>query len=429
MQRTASKEGSNPMRSACFVALVAGLALLTPGAAHAQSGYLIQPIVKLGDQVGGVQIPATDGYFEVGTLNDNGGLVFITASAAGGDALVYYTDGKLTPLVAAGMSGPAGTWPAELVILPPVSMNQLGDIVFVAGVPDEQTDTFNTYLWESRSQKITAMVVRGAPALPNLAFAEGGGAVPTISNSNEIAIVGKVKDASGKVRDSVWLLGRDRRLLPVAVPGQQLPDGRLIEEACCTSINNAGVVAFLARRQGDPPNTWSAYMWEQGTITPVAVVGTPAGGATIGTVWAVSLNDRNPSATVELSVGSSEGLVGIYRFAGGKLTPLVVPGQAMPGGGTLKIEHGTSFPNVAGEFAFWATLDDNSTAAYLLAEDGGISLILKSGASTPFGRVTNVAQGAGLSHGIALNTRGQVAVTLRFEDVIDVLVLLTRVEP
>jgi hypothetical protein len=418
------------MRSARWIRLVVGLTLLTLGTACAQSDYQIQPVLRLGDPAGDVIAPAVDDYVEVGSLNDNGELVFVTATTTGGEALVRYVDGKFTSIVAAGTSGPNGTWPVGLQILPPVAMNQLGDVVFVAGTADDQTESFNTYLWESRQQKVTPIVVSGAPALPNLAFEQGGGAVPTISNSNELAIVAKVRDASGHVRDSVWYLSRDRKLLPVAVPGQILPGGGVIEEACCTSINNLGAIAFLARRQGDPQDAFSAYLWEAGTITPVAAIGTPvAGGAIVGTVWAVCVNDRNRSVTFEASVGSPSGLVGIYRFAGGTVTPIVVPGQALPGGGVLKNEHGLSYPNAAGEFAFWATLDDGSTGAYLLDERGTISLILKSGTATPFGRVTNVAQGNGLSHGIALNTRGQVAVTLRFDNGVDGLVLLTRTTP
>lgn len=418
------------MRSARWIRLVVGLTLLTLGTACAQGDYQIQPILRLGDPAGDVIVPAVDDYVEVGSLNDNGELAFVTATTTGGEALVRYAGGKFTTIVAAGTSGPNGSWPAGLLILPPVAMNQLGDVVFVAGTANDQTESFNTYLWESQQQKLTPIVVSAAPALPNLAFEQGGDAVPTISNSSELALVAKVRDASGQVRNSVWYLGRDRKLLPVAVPGQILPGGRVIEEACCTSINNLGSIAFLVRRRGDPENAFSAYLWEGGTITPVAVIGTPvAGGASIGTVWSLCVNDRNRSVTFEASVGSPSGLVGIYRFAGGTLTPLVVPGQALPGSGVLKIEHGISYANTAGEFAFWATLDDRSTGAYLLDERGTISLILKSGTVTPFGRVTNVAQGNGLSHGIALNTRGQVAVTLRFDDAVDALVLLTRTTP
>jgi hypothetical protein len=403
-------------------------ALCFHGAAVAQATYQIQPIAKLGDPIAGMPTPAVNGYFQVGAMNENGDLVFVASNTTGGEALIQYANGQLTAIAVPGTTGPSGTWPANMQILPPVGMNQLGDIVFVAGGGEGDAVQFSTYGWDARTQKITPILLRGMPALPNVAFEQGGGPVPTINNLNEVALVGKVKDAAGQTREGVWLLGRDHRLVPIAVPGQKLPDGRVIEEAASTSVNNAGTVAFLARRQGDPPNAWSAYFWEQGTITPVAVIGAPSGGgAIIGTVWAISLNDRNRRVTIEASVGAPDGLIGIYRFADGKLTPLVVPGQSMPGGGTLKIQHGTGYPNMAGEYAFWATLDDGSTAAYLLNENSSLSLIVKSGTATPFGRITSVAQGNGLSHGIALNTQGQVAVTLRIEDVVDALVLLNPV--
>jgi hypothetical protein len=89
--------------------------------------------------------------------------------------------------------------------------------------------------------------------------------------------------------------------------------------------------------------------------------------------------------------------------------------------------HGISYANEEGQHAFLATLANGDTAAYLMDADGKLSLIIRSGMMTDFGKITDV--GGALSFGIGLNTKGQVALTVRFADGPDTVVLLTPVAP
>jgi hypothetical protein len=90
-----------------FFPLVAGLMLLTGGAVRADTLYKIQPLVELGDRVADVWTNQA-GYMLIGRLNDNGQLAFVILDAAGSNALIQYSDGQFTPVVAANGNAPGG---------------------------------------------------------------------------------------------------------------------------------------------------------------------------------------------------------------------------------------------------------------------------------------------------------------------------------
>jgi hypothetical protein len=122
-------------------------------------------------------------------------------------------------------------------------------------------------------------------------------------------------------------------------------------------------------------------------------------------------------------------------LADGKLTAVAVPGQEMPGGGQFRqvtlLRHGVSPPNALGQHAFIATLADGSAAAYRMEADGTLALILKNGAVTDIGTVTQIARKtfpSGLARGgqgVGLNSQGQVALPVQIDGGPFTLVLLT----
>jgi hypothetical protein len=318
-------------------------------------------------------------------------------------------------------------------------MNQHGNTVFATGVVvGNAPEVDGTYRCDSQAQQLLLVARKGMPATQSLTLQNGGGGVSTINNRDEIALVAAVKSATGLKGDGVFFLGRDGKLEPVAGPGQTLPGGVTISQAAFTSINDDGRIAFLASPPGDE-NAQSAYVWEAGTITPVALVGAAApGGGTIRSVRGVRVNNKDRTVLVALRVDNVR-RDGLYRFADGKLTAVAIPGQEMPGGGklqtlpepglpiTLSGAPAVSSASEAGEHAFLARLEDGSTAAYRLKPTGELSLILKSGATTELGRVTRV--GSASFPSIALNSRGQVAVGVKIEGQADTLVLLTATVP
>lgn len=399
-----------------------GLALLAPGLAWAQTGYRIQPIAKLGDTAGDTVIKRAGGDFEIGTLNDSGQLVFVTENQAGGEMLVQYADGKLTPIVVSGKEAPGGTW-ARGGVYSPASMNQNGNIAFAADIKIANKTSTGTFLWDLKTQKLTAVALKGMPAVNNLTLADGGSYGAVINDSGDVAFPAPVNNAAGQAKNGVFFLGRDGHLVPVALPDQELPDGRRVVAAVSRSLNEAGAVALQVRRDGDLRD--SAYLWEKGTLTPLVGIGMDApGGGKFTDVLGVWVNNQNRNVLVYAQVGSSGGP---YLFEDGKLRLVAVPGQEMPGGGKLKSIAGPgliSFPNEAGQHAFYATLEDNTTAAYQMDADGRLSLILKSSTQTELGTITRVG-----GSGLGLNSRGQVALTVRIEGGVDTIVLLTPAAP
>jgi hypothetical protein len=136
------------------------------------------------------------------------------------------------------------------------------------------------------------------------------------------------------------------------------------------------------------------------------------------TIAGHALNNKNRAVLIAASLDHQPGQFGLYRFAEGKLTSLIVPGDDMPEGGKLKTVRtwngiaifNISTANAAGQHAFVAELQDGSTAAYRLDQDGTLTLILKSGAVTDLGTIAEIG---GMWFGVGLNTKGEVALPVR----------------
>jgi hypothetical protein len=419
-------------------ALAAGLTLLAPGAARAQIPYKVQPILKVGDTVNGFAI--TPGYvFFPGPLNDRGQLAIGVGTNSGTkpELLVQYAEGQLTTIGGPGLDAPAGKFPADVTFDAPLGMNQLGNIVFAAARLTNP-HAFGTFLWDEQAKTLTAVALTGMPATGNLTFAIGGGFAPVINNVGDIAFPAAVLNAAGKPSDGLFFRGRDGKLEAVALPDQALPGGVKVGQASFPSINDAGGVAFLtspSAGSGVAANSpRGAFLWSQGSTTPLAVPGTDAPGGRLfksaGRAW---LNNANPTVLLAASVNSNSGPWGLYRFAGGTITPLVLPGQEMPGGGRLKqlFFELVSPANEAGQHVFEAILADDSQGAYRLDVDGKLSLILKSGMTTDLGPFTRFLDpnGSNVSIGISLNNKGQIAMVIESGSKPDTVVLLTPTTP
>jgi hypothetical protein len=414
------------------VALIAlGLALLGASAARASVTYKIQPIVKLGDTVGGV-LMTSDYAWDVGALNDNGQLVFIAADGAPGPLLILYADGQLTPIVIAGTDAPVGKWSKDSSISTPVSMNQQGNIAFAAGILQGGSTDRATFRWDAKTRQVTPVALVGMPAIDNLSYVVGGGPTPVINNRDDVVFVASVKNLQGKVKTAIFFLGHDGKLLPAAMPDQHLPDGDELVSALQPEMNDAGVVGFRGTKLSNKLD--SGYVWENGTLSLVAQVDSDApGGGKLAQIRDVRPNNTNRSLLVGARIDDRKaGNECLYTFADGKLTPAVITGQEMPGGGTFKsvgnADDQVTPPDDTGRRAFLAKLEDGATAAYLLDADGKLSLILKSGMTTELGTITSVGLGTtGRSTGLGLNNKGQIALAVSFDNGVDTVVLLTPV--
>jgi hypothetical protein len=275
-------------------------------------------------------------------------------------------------------------------------------------------------------------------AVRNLTFALGGGQTPVMNNQGGVALVAAIKNAQGQPQDGVFFLDREDRIEPMALPDQDLPDGSQIVSAWLPSLNDAGAAAMVVRTRN--ATVESLYRWEQGALRPLPPLTREATrGQHLASYTGIWINNRNRNVLVSAQLhGLSGASNSLFLITQDRQIPVAVPGSPMPGGGRFltvqpqdplrygpSLATGVSAANSAGQHAFLALLEGYATAAYLMAPDGTLSLLLKSGTVTDLGKIVSVGLGAGRSQGIALNDLGQVALTVRVAGHPDTLVLLT----
>jgi hypothetical protein len=410
--------------------MIIALVLSAAGAPAADFQYRVQPLLALDEAVGDGSIRAQVA-FGIDSLNNNGQLLFRTLSPQG-DVLLQYSGGQVTPVIVPGSNGPAGPWPIPLGIAAPAHMNQNGSIVFSASDVGKNRWT-GVFIREAGPQKITPVALPGSPAADGRRYSQtiSGSFSPAINSSSEVVFNADVG------QPSVFRLGRDGQILPIAAQGTVLTGTRRAGFAFTTSINDQGAVGFIAGATGE--NATSAYVWENGAITQVAKVNSaaPGGGRIIDTngAW---VNNKNRNVLVwAVLQASGRPPHALYLWTEGTLAPVAVHGQEMPGGGTfdtLEFTNGTfcvSHANNAGQHAFLAAITEggqSSVGAYLMDADGKLSLIVKNGSPTDLGPITKLG-GSGGSQGISLNDRGQVALPLRISGGPTTAAILTPIDP
>jgi hypothetical protein len=467
------------VRHARFVGSLVGLTLLTMGAARAQVSYKIQSIAKRGDVIDGSRLNNL-GLFTLGGLNDKGDVVFLGESAVSNDLLLRYADGKLTvvarrdgtagniaigelldeilvansghicfttrsgerdhliqyaegqltPILVAGSTTFGIKWPGDAFTDFPLSMNDAGNLVFALGwhfdpfFPQFQA-FFKSFLWDVQAQKLVQLDADKAFAFDGWSFDDVSSELPgsarcAINDRNEVAFFTRLKKsgASDFVQGIVFRTS-DGMIQPVVLVGQLLPDGRKVDRTIRPRLDNAGRVVFLARRQGDDQDqitSFSVYEWEKGTIRPVLAIDADApGGQQFFEIGQVYLNNSNQNVLLIARVKQGDPW-GLHLAVAGKATPLFVPGQDLPGGGTLDRIISVTNANNAGQRLVVAAVQSGDTivdALYRLEADGQLALVLKGGMATDLGKVLSLG---GINWYSAPNNRAQIALSVVVEE-------------
>jgi hypothetical protein len=412
-----------------------GLAFGAPPATHADGPYTIQPILKAGDAAGDVVVPGNYSLWLSG-FSDRGQLV-IDAFLPGkpdGEIILQYADGKFSTIAVPGGPAPSGTWPQELYTTTWAS-NPRGTTLFSAVTKGGAW--LGLYRWEPDTGKLTQVLKEGMPAGADGQIV-GIGSGLCVNNQDEIAVVLKVQDAAGTAGYGIFFIGRDGKWQPVLLPGQELPGGGKARDEAIhpLSCNDAGAVAFLARREGEKQR--SAFLWDQSKLTPLLAVGADAPrGKKIDSVGGVWLSSTNRQVIVSAGVDVS-GSQGIYRLVDGALTAVAVPGQELPGGGRMgtvpwyttgstSVTTGIGPPNQKGQLAFFAD-SAGKPGLYVMAPDGTVSLVFKDKQVTDLGQIRLFRQ-RGDTAPPMINARGEIAVVLTISDGPSTVAILTPASP
>ena len=429
--------------------------LLSPQGAHAAAldQYTVQVLAQSGVQTPGFN--PIDNYFGISQMNDHGqiSLVTRTKESNGHQVLGVLSNGQFTPIAAGGGPSPDGkTWPTNTSFSFGgfADMNESGNVAFVPF--DGAGNSLGVYFWDATKQAVNRLATPETPATGDLAFASGGkdgGAA--LNNRDEVAFVAPVKAASGSASEGVFLRRADGHIEPVALPGDALPGqggqfrsgpvGARPPVLPILGLNDAGQVIFLALGTGIKPTgvlADSVYRWENGTISLVADSGTdiPGMGTSVGFV-APGPNNQNDEVLLNPWIPSTGGIGGFVLWEQGQLVPVLLPGQTLPGGGQFKAGGIPDYnrPNALGQYPFAVNFTENGTigsGAYLVGADGKLSLIARTGMTTPLGtltRVSPVLTSSVGSGGLGINRQGQVALTARIDNGPVVLLLLTPKNP
>jgi hypothetical protein len=399
-------------------------------------------------------------FFGIAQMNDHGqiSLVTKTKESNGHQVLGVLANGQFTPIAAGGGPSPDGkTWPTNLGFSAGfIDINESGNVAFVP--VNGAGNSLGVYLWDATKQAVIPLAPPDTPVTSDLAFASGGtNGTAALNNRDEVAFVARVKAASGSASEGVFLRRADGHIEPVVLPGDALPGqggqfrtgpvGTSSPVIPILSLNDAGQVIFFALGTGIKPSptgllTDSVYRWENGKISLVADSGTviPGMGTSVGFV-APGANNQNDEVLLLTATADTKGFGGFLLWEQGQLVPVLLPGQTLPGGGQLKSRaFQANFadynrPNALGQYPIAVSFTENGTTgsgAYLVGADGKLSLIARSGMTTPLGTLTRVspfltsAEGTG---GIGINRQGQVALTAQIDNGPDVILLLTPKSP
>lgn len=427
--------------------------LLSPHGAHAAAldQYTVQVLAQSGVQTPGFN--PIGNYLNFYQMNDHGQILLVTTTkeSNGHQVLGVLANGQFTPVAAGGGPSPDGkTWPKGMSFAGFTDIDESGNVAFVP--VDGSGNSLGVYLWDATKQAVIPLATPGTPVTSNLAFASGGAnGNAALNNRDEVAFVARVKGASGSASEGVFLRRANGHIDPVALPGDALPGkggqfrtgpGGLFP---ILSLNDAGQVIFFALGTGIKPTallTDSVYRWENGTISLVADSGTviPGMGTSVGFVGP-GANNQNDEVLLLTATSDTKGFGGILLWQQGQLVPVLLQGQPLPGGGQLKPRPFVAGfadynrPNELAQYPFAVQFQENGkigTGAYLVDADGKLSLIARTGMTTPLGTLTRISPffgGASGSSGIGINRQGQVALTAQIDNGPDVLLLLTPKSP
>jgi hypothetical protein len=415
------------------------------------SGFSLTPVAILGNPAPGPEGGTFTFDFEAGGLNNKGQVAFTADLDQGagdaGEGVFLGGKGGLSQIIRVGEPAPGGGTFGGFGSFSPDAINDSGDVAFGFGLdPLTLPLGVNAGVYRSAhgSGTVTAVLVPGVTPVPGGSGGETFAGTlfhPGLNNGGDLVFPGIVPATVGPgapIGLGVGIFRADAQghLTKVVRPGDAAPGGSTFDFAQNPAINNRGDVAFGAHVAADPcidlgqtPPVFifcaeSVYVRDAatGAIRSIAHQGgaipASAGGGTFDYAYGPVINSRG-QILFDAGLRGTTGPIGqdsqaLFLYSDGGLTPIVRPGDALPGGGHLlsaSILVGNYDLSNNGDVAFSALLDTGEEGVYVWSH-GSLTLVAKTGTVVPgVGTVAGMDQaGRGVpSSFVDLNDRGQVA--------------------
>jgi hypothetical protein len=353
----------------------------------------------------------------------------------------------------------------EIGALGHTPLNNSGDGAFIYILDPNNFLPFGVnaglFRFSLRNQTPAAVVVPGVTKAPTPAGATFAGVYfdSSLNNRGDLVFNGVVPGLVGPPNSNGFGVGvfkADRRnhIASIVVPGDKAPGGGVFDDAIEGWTNDPGDIAFDAHVKGEECIDLgggfelvcgsSVYkMPKNGKIQSIAHQGDPApGGGTYRQAFGPVMNDAGDLVFVgDLTAPPDHSLtLGVFQHSKGITTPVVLPGDPLPGGGhfatTASIPY-QYYLNNAGDITFVAALDTvhggvADTGLYLVSH-GKTQVVARTGAFIPHvGTVAHVNSPSFLSPvpsslqaGGIINDRGQIFFEVILTDGTGVLLVAT----
>jgi hypothetical protein len=419
------------------IAPVAALALLAPTVGRAAevpvSAYKFSAPICAKDALEGANL------FQVGDLNNKG--QFTVNMATNGEERIYLWDGtKVVPLSDTSINTPDGRPFSVGNVWSPHGINDAGVVAWVADV-DGGDHIVLTY--DAASGKYALIAKPGQPAPGGGEFLNGGTKhgpshrqAADINNKGQVVWNQPVAGADGEPHNAIFMFDPATQQ-PTAImrPGTTAPGGGAFDQAWVPQINEKSQVAFIASKEGS--EQYGLYLWDAGTITPIAAPGDKIGEDVVDQAGYPRLAENGDIVFVthfgEGHTAFSEGTtdetnVVLYTAADKKLQTLLKPGDALPDG---KKFHGVELNrrpvalNSQGQVVVMAIREEDSRGGMYLWQSGNLQLLTGYGETIPgVGKVTGMGKstedatgGTWDGYHTAINENGDIAFSAQVDGI------------
>lgn len=409
--------------------------------------------------------------FEPYAINAGGNAAFVADVDTGGEGIFVSRKGNVAQIARAGQPAPGGNT-FEIGALGHTPLNNAGDgaFIYILDANNFQPFGLNSGLFRFSllNQVPAAVVLPGITNAPTPAGAKFAGVYfnSSLNNRGDLVFNGVVPGLVGPPKAGGFGVGvfkadRWNRIASVVVPGDKAPGGGVFDDAIEGWINDPGDIAFDAHVKGeeciDISQGAGGYelvcgssvykMPKNGKIQSIAHQGDPApgpGGFTYRQAFGPVMNDAGDLVFVgDLTPPPDVAkTLGVFRHSKGITTPVVLPGDPLPGGGHFATTAAIPYQyylNNAGDITFVAALDTadangvTDTGLYSVSH-GKTRLVARSGSDLPgVGTVADVnspsfsgpMMPSSLQAGGIINDRGQIFFEVILTDGSGVLLVAT----